>query len=92
MRIVKPQVPLEAQGRMNRMKSELDTATGANGPVAFMASRDYQPGGAISHAGRIYTAGTVIVTGETVTPGVNATETSIEDIVNALNALNAKGE
>lgn len=92
MRVVKPRVPIETQGRINRMQADLDGATGANGPVPFMAERTYQTGEAISHAGRIYIADVVIVSGETVKPGENATETSIEDIVNALNALNGKGE
>ena len=92
MRVVKPKVPIETQGRINRMQADLDGATGANGPVPFEAERTYQTGEAISHAGRIYIADAVIVTGETVKPGENAVETSIEDIVNALNALNGKGE
>ncbi len=92
MRVVKPKVPIETQGRINRMQADLDGATGANGPVPFEAERTYQTGEAIGHAGRIYIADVVIVAGETVKPGENATETSIEDIVNALNALNGKGE
>ena len=74
------------------MQSELDGATGSNGPVAFTAGKTYQPGEAISHGGRIYIADTVIIAGETVTPGWNVTETSIEDIVNALNEQKTKGE
>ena len=92
MRVVKPKVPIETQGRINRMQADLDGATGANGPVPFEAERTYETGEVISHAGRIYIADVVIVAGETVKPGENATETSIEDIVNALNALNGKGE
>ena len=92
MRVVKPRVPLETQGRINRMQADLDGTTGANGPLPFVAERTYQAGEAISHAGRIYIADVVVVAGETVKPGENATETSIEDIVNALNALNGKGE
>ena len=64
---------------------DLAKATGANGPVPFVAGKTYQPGEVISHSGRVYTANAVIIAGETITPGGNATETSIEEIVNLLN-------
>jgi hypothetical protein len=89
MKIVRRTWPLEKEGELNRAKMDLAEATGANGPAPFVAGKTYQPGEVISHSGRVYTANAVIIAGETVTPGGNAMETSIEEIINL---LNTKGE
>ena len=85
-RIVHRSWPLEKEGELNRTKAELAQATGSAEPVPFTAARTYQAGEALSHAGRVYIANTVIIAGETVRPGSNAMETSIDAIINALNA------
>lgn len=92
LKIKRRTFPLEKEGELNRLRAEVSLLNGTGKVEPFTAIRAYQPGEAISYAGRIYKTNTVIVAGETVTPGDNATETSIEEIVNALNALNAKGE
>ena len=83
---MKRKYPLKEEGKVNRLQTELDKATGAAEPVPFTATKTYQAGEALSHAGRVYIASTVIIAGETVRPGDNATETSIDAIINALNA------
>lgn len=85
-RIVHRSWPLEKEGELNLTKAELAQATGAVEPVPFTAAKTYQAGEALSYAGRVYIANTVIVAGETVRPGGNVTETSIDAIINALNA------
>lgn len=84
-RIVRRTWPLEKEGELNRTKAELAQATGAVEPAPFTAAKTYQAGEALSHAGRVYIANVVIVAGETVRPGSNVTETSIDAIINALN-------
>lgn len=86
IKIIKRQYPLEEEGKVNRLKSELAQATGATESAPFAAEQTYQNGETISHAGRFYIASTTIIAGETVIPGNNVTETSIESIINALNA------
>lgn len=89
MKIKKRTWPLEKEGELNRANMELAQATGAEAPSPFIADKTYQAGEAIAHNGRFYAARNTIVRGETVTPGVNADETSIEEIINL---LNTKGE
>lgn len=86
LKIVKRKYPLKDEGKVNRLQTELDQATGAAEPAPFTAAKTYQVGEALSYAGRVYIANVVIIAGETVRPGSNVTETSIDAIINALNA------
>ena len=90
LRIEKRKYPVSLDGQVNRMKTELAEATGTAEPVPFAAEKTYQTGEALSHAGRVYVANATIIAGETVRPGGNVTETSIDAIINALNAKEDK--
>lgn len=52
----------------------------------FTATRSYQTGEIITDGSRVYVADQVIVTGETVRPGINCTETNLAELLTALQA------
>lgn len=62
------------------------TAIVMNEAVPFTAAKTYQAGEIITDGSRVYIAGEVIVKGETVRPGVNCQETTIADVLNAMQA------
>lgn len=86
IKIVKRAFPLTLEGELNRTKGELSEATGAGAPSPFVAPSTYQIGDVIVRGGKIYVATQVIIAGETARPGYNCAETSIETVINALQA------
>lgn len=53
---------------------------------SFTATRTYQTGDIIADGSRVYIADQVIVTGETVRPGINCTETNLAELLSSLQA------
>ena len=86
IKIVKRAVPLVMEGELNRTKGELVEAMGSGASSPFEAPRTYQIGDVIVRGGKAFVAQQVIIAGETVRPGVNCVETTIETIINALQA------
>lgn len=62
------------------------TARVMNEAAPFTAAKTYQTGEIITDGARVYIANTVIVKGETVKPGENCAETTIADVLNAIQA------
>lgn len=62
------------------------TALVMNEAAPFTAQKTYQAGEIITDGARVYIANQVIVKDETVRPGVNCAETTIADVLNALQA------
>ena len=62
------------------------TARVMNESLPFTAEQTYQAGDIIANGARVYTADQVIVTGETVSPGINCTETTIANVLNTIQA------
>lgn len=84
LKIIKRSVPLATEGTINRLKSDLADARGLTEARPFTAKETYPQGELFTHNGRVFTADVTIVTGETVTPGINCTETNIADALNAI--------
>lgn len=79
---VEPDRPMSVQEMRERI-AEL-TALVMNESTPFAAEKSYQQGDIITHGARTYIASQVIVEGETVTPGINCVETTIADVLNAI--------
>lgn len=77
-----PTRPMTVQ-EMREKIAEL-TALVMNGPVPFTAEKSYQQGDVIEKGQHVYIAGQTIVPGETVAPGINCTETTVADVLNAI--------
>ena len=71
--------------QMRQKIAELEAAV-LNASTPFPAPKTYQTDEIITKGSRVYIANQVIVKGETVTPGINCTETSVEQVLNALQA------
>lgn len=84
LKIIKRSVPLATEGTINRLKADLADARGLTEAQPFTAKETYPQGELFTHNGRVFTADVTIVAGETVTPGVNCTETNIADALNAI--------
>lgn len=84
LRIAKRTFPLVKEGEINRLRSELDQATGSGDAAPFTASRTYKAGEIIINGGKAFVASAVIISGETIVPGGNCIETNLENIINAL--------
>lgn len=72
------------EGEINRLRSELDQATGSGDAAPFTAGRTYKAGEIIINGGKAFVASAVIISGETIVPGGNCIETNLENIINAL--------
>ena len=81
-----PERPMTVQEMRERI-AEL-TAQVLNASEPFTAEKTYNAGDVIANGARVYIAGQVIIRGETVTPGANCEETTIADVINALQARN----
>lgn len=83
-----PEPEPEPEHRMTvqemREKIEELTAMVMTEAKSFAAERTYQSGEILTDGSKVYIANHVIVQGETVTPGLNCTETSIAAVLNAL--------
>lgn len=84
LKLVKRTIPLETEGTINRLKADLSEATGGGEAVPFKAEKTYAEGDVIVNAGHIFHATSVIISGETVRPGINCTETTMEEVINTL--------
>ena len=84
LKIVKRTVPLETEGTINRLSAELAEARGETDFVPFPAAYSYQVGEYIVHSGKVYIVTSPIIRGETVYLGRNVNETSMEEVINAL--------
>jgi len=71
------------QRENDRLKSRMNEITTTEGRP-FTAEKPYQAGEIITDGARVYIANQVIVQGETVIPGVNCTQTTVADVLNAL--------
>lgn len=77
-----PEQPMTIQQMRDRI-AEL-TALVMNSNEPFTAEKTYVEGEIITKGSRIYIVNKVIAKGETVTPGVNCTETNLAAVLNAI--------
>lgn len=76
MRVVKPRVPLETQGRINRMQSDMETAR------KDMTVRDnIRKGGYFILHDVAYRALTAIVKGAEAVPGKNCVPVNLDELM-----------
>ena len=84
LKIVKRTVPLETEGTINRLSLELAEARGEMPSEPFVAEKTYQAGEYLVKNGKVYIVNDTIIMGETVFPGLNARESSLEEVINLL--------
>lgn len=76
MRVVKPKVPIETQGRINRMQSDMETAQND------MTARDnISKGSAFILHDVAYRATKAIVKGTAVEPGKNCLKINLDEMI-----------
>lgn len=84
LKVIKRTIPLETEGTINRLSAELAEARGETETVPFTAEKTYHSGEYIVKNGKVFVLNTTVIAGETVTVGMNATETTLEEIINLL--------
>ena len=84
LKIIKRTIPLETEGTINRLSAELAEARGETETLPFVAEKTYQAGEYIVHNGKVLVPNATIIAGETVKVGVNADETTLEEVITLL--------
>ena len=76
IKIVKRKYPVSVDGEINRIKSEMA------GTDDMTAKATIDEGKYFIVNNRLYRSLTVITAGETIRPGINCEETSVDDVLN----------
>lgn len=76
---------MNTEGTINRLRADLNEARGDVETVPFTAKQTYKAGEFIVNGAKVFVAEEAITAGETVTPGYNCYETTIAEVLNALN-------
>ncbi len=84
LKIIKRTIPLETEGTINRLSAELAEARGETEVYPFQVDKLYEKDDYLVYNGRVFIVKFTIVSGELAIPGYNIDETSMEEVINAL--------